>query len=109
MLNANIPQIMISLLISIHIGSEISFLRTILVSGDALIVEEIHEVRHEGVADLSVHFRRNVGSRDFPHTGYAIVIAAGKVIEVVGTTFEEERWEDLRRLARKVEVEKYLF
>jgi sugar/nucleoside kinase (ribokinase family) len=36
-------------------------------------------------------------------------IAAGKVIEVVGTTFEEERWEDLRRLARKVEVEKYLF
>lgn len=36
-------------------------------------------------------------------------IAAGKVIEVVGTTFDEERWEDLRRLVRKVETEKYLF
>ena len=36
-------------------------------------------------------------------------IAAGKVIEVVGTTFDEERWADLRRLAHKVETEKYLF
>ena len=36
-------------------------------------------------------------------------IAAGKVIEVVGTTFDEERWEDLRRLVHKVETEKYLF
>lgn len=36
-------------------------------------------------------------------------IAAGKVIEVVGTTFEEERWIDLRRLVHKVETEKYLF
>lgn len=36
-------------------------------------------------------------------------IAAGKVIEVVGTTFDEERWTDLRRLVRKVETEKYLF
>ena len=36
-------------------------------------------------------------------------IAAGKVIEVVGTTFDEERWNDLRRLVRKVETEKYLF
>ncbi|MBO5235448.1 MAG: adenosine kinase [Alistipes sp.] len=36
-------------------------------------------------------------------------IAAGKVIEIVGTTFDEERWADLRRLVRKVETEKYLF
>ena len=36
-------------------------------------------------------------------------IAAGQVIEVVGTTFDEERWDDLRRLVHKVETEKYLF
>lgn len=36
-------------------------------------------------------------------------IAAGKVIEIVGTTFDEERWNDLRRLVHKVDTEKYLF
>ena len=36
-------------------------------------------------------------------------ITAGKVIEVVGTTFGEDAWEDLFRLVTKVKVEKYLF
>ena len=36
-------------------------------------------------------------------------IAAGKVIEVVGTTFGEEAWEEIFRLVNKVETEKYLF
>lgn len=36
-------------------------------------------------------------------------ITAGKVIEVVGTTFGEEAWEDIFRLVKKVEYEKYLF
>lgn len=36
-------------------------------------------------------------------------IAAGQVIEVVGTTFGQERWDELRRLVSKVETEKYLF
>ena len=36
-------------------------------------------------------------------------IAAGQVIEVVGTTFGQERWDELRRLIHKVETEKYLF
>ncbi len=36
-------------------------------------------------------------------------IAAGQVIEVVGTTFGQERWDELRQLIRKVETEKYLF
>ena len=35
--------------------------------------------------------------------------AAGKVIEIVGTTFDEERWDDLRRLVHKVETENLLF
>lgn len=36
-------------------------------------------------------------------------ITAGKVIEVVGTTFGEEAWKDIYRLVNKVKTEKYLF
>ncbi|MDO4758183.1 MAG: adenosine kinase [Rikenellaceae bacterium] len=36
-------------------------------------------------------------------------ITAGKVIEVIGTTFGEEAWEDIFRLVTKVKTEKYLF
>ena len=36
-------------------------------------------------------------------------ITAGKVIEVVGTTFGEEEWKDVHRLVNKVKNEKYLF
>lgn len=36
-------------------------------------------------------------------------ITAGKVIEVVGTTFGEEAWEDIFRLVEKVKNERYLF
>jgi sugar/nucleoside kinase (ribokinase family) len=36
-------------------------------------------------------------------------ITAGKVIEVVGTTFGDEEWADISRLARRVKSEKYLF
>lgn len=36
-------------------------------------------------------------------------ITAGKVIEVVGTTFGEEAWADIYRLVNKVKNEKYLF
>jgi len=36
-------------------------------------------------------------------------ITAGKVIEVVGTTFGEEAWDEVFRLVEKVKREKYLF
>ena len=36
-------------------------------------------------------------------------ITAGKVIEVVGTTFGEEAWEEIFRLVERVKSEKYLF
>ncbi len=36
-------------------------------------------------------------------------ITAGKVIEVVGTTFGEEAWDDIFRLVKKVRNERYLF
>lgn len=36
-------------------------------------------------------------------------ITAGKVIEVVGTTFGEDAWNDIHRLVSKVKNDKYLF
>ena len=36
-------------------------------------------------------------------------ITAGKVIEVVGTTFGEESWKDIFTLVDRVKTEKYLF
>ena len=36
-------------------------------------------------------------------------IAAGKVIEVVGTTFDEEAWQEIFTLVNRVKTEKYLF
>ena len=36
-------------------------------------------------------------------------IAAGKVIEVVGTTLSQEAWKDMRQLFNRVKIEKYLF
>lgn len=36
-------------------------------------------------------------------------ITAGKVIEVVGTTFGEDEWADIANLVRRVKTEKYLF
>lgn len=36
-------------------------------------------------------------------------IAAGKVIEVVGTTFDEEAWREIFRLREEVRTEQYLF
>ena len=41
--------------------------------------------------------------------GTICAITAGKVIEVVGTTFGEEAWADIHRLVNKVKNEKYLF
>ncbi|MCH5335083.1 MAG: adenosine kinase [Alistipes sp.] len=36
-------------------------------------------------------------------------VTAGKVIEVVGTTFGEEAWREIFRLVRKIKTENYLF
>ena len=36
-------------------------------------------------------------------------ITAGKVIEVVGTTFGDDAWDDIFRLRERVRTEQYLF
>jgi len=46
---------------------------------------------------------------DLRQCGTIGAITAGKVIEVVGTTFGEEAWDDIFRLIRKVRNERYLF
>ena len=51
-------------------------------------------------------FSLGCGGSEGEHLG---AITAGKVIEVVGTTFGEEAWEDIFRLVKKVRNERYLF
>lgn len=46
---------------------------------------------------------------DLRQCGTIGAITAGKVIEVVGTTFGEESWRDIFNLADKVRKERYLF
>ncbi len=46
---------------------------------------------------------------DLRQCGTIGAIAAGKVIEVVGTTFGQEVWHDIHQLVEKVKSEKYLF
>lgn len=46
---------------------------------------------------------------DMAQCGTIGAITAGKVIEVVGTTFAEDVWADIHRLVVKVKSEKYLF
>jgi hypothetical protein len=36
-------------------------------------------------------------------------IAAGKVIEIVGTTLSEEAWSEIETLCNRVRTEQYLF
>ena len=50
-------------------------------AGDALEIEEVDHVGHEFVADLAVQLRGDVGGRELPHTGQAMIIAAGEVAE----------------------------
>ncbi len=46
---------------------------------------------------------------DLRQCGTIGAITAGKVIEVVGTTFGEEAWEEIFRLVKRVKSERYLF
>lgn len=45
----------------------------------------------------------------FRQCGTIGAITAGKVIEVIGTTFGEDVWKDVHKLVERVKTEKYLF
>ena len=74
----------ISLLISIHIGSEISQGGNVFAGRDPLVFKEIQNVRHKLVANDPIQFRRNMDRGDPAHTGQAVFITSGKVSENFG-------------------------
>ena len=68
--------------------------------------------RHDGCRAISTPRGSSQGfatDLSLRQCGTIGAITAGKVIEVVGTTFGEEAWEDISRLVNKVRNEKYLF
>ncbi len=103
--------------------SEICELAVVKIGMRGALIKQGGEVVHVGIMAAAKRVD-TTGAGDFYAAGFLTgmcrglslrqcgtigAIAAGKVIEVVGTTFDEERWQDLRRLVRKVETEKYLF
>ena len=103
--------------------SEMCSLAVVKVGTKGALIKRGSEVVHVGIMAAA---RRvdTTGAGDFYAAGFMSglceglslrqcgtigAMAAGKVIEVVGTTFGEDSWEDLLRMAAKVKTEKYLF
>jgi sugar/nucleoside kinase (ribokinase family) len=103
--------------------SEMCELAIVKIGMQGALIKHGSEVVHVGIMKAA---RRvdTTGAGDFYAAGFLYglsaglslrqcgtigAIAAGKVIEVVGTTFGEEEWADISRLVTKVKTEKYLF
>jgi sugar/nucleoside kinase (ribokinase family) len=103
--------------------SEMCELAIVKIGMQGALIKHGSEVVHVGIMKAA---RRvdTTGAGDFSAAGFLYglssglslrqcgtigAIAAGKVIEVVGTTFGEEEWTDISRLVTKVKTEKYLF
>ncbi len=103
--------------------SEITELAIVKTGMNGALIKNGSEVVHVGIMKAA---RRvdTTGAGDFYAAGFLYglceglslrqcgtigAITAGKVIEVVGTTFGEEEWNDIARLVRRVKTEKYLF
>ena len=103
--------------------SEMCELSVVKVGTRGALIKRGSEVVHVGIMAAA---RRvdTTGAGDFYAAGFMAglceglslrqcgtigAITAGKVIEVVGTTFGEEAWDDLFRLVSKVKTERYLF
>jgi sugar/nucleoside kinase (ribokinase family) len=103
--------------------SEMCELAIVKIGMQGALIKHDSEVVHVGIMKAA---RRvdTTGAGDFYAAGFLYglssglslrqcgtigAIAAGKVIEVVGTTFGEEEWADISRLVTKVKTEKYLF
>ena len=103
--------------------SEMCSLAVVKVGTRGAIIKRGDEVVHVGIMAAAKRVD-TTGAGDFYAAGFMAglceglslrqcgtigAITAGKVIEVVGTTFGEDAWEDLFRLVTKVRTEKYLF
>jgi sugar/nucleoside kinase (ribokinase family) len=103
--------------------SELCPLAIVKIGMNGALIKNGFEVVHVGIMKAA---RRvdTTGAGDFYAAGFLYglceglslrqcgtigAITAGKVIEVVGTTFGEEEWADIARLVAKVKTEKYLF
>lgn len=103
--------------------SEMAELSVVKIGMRGALIKQGNEVVHVGIMAAAKRVD-TTGAGDFYAAGFLAglceglslrqcgtigAITAGKVIEVVGTTFGEEAWDDIFRLVKKVKTEKYLF
>lgn len=103
--------------------SEMTQLAVVKIGTKGALIKQGDEVVHVGIMAAAKRVD-TTGAGDFYAAGFMSglcdglslrqcgtigAITAGKVIEVVGTTFGEEAWDEIFRLVRKVKTEKYLF
>jgi sugar/nucleoside kinase (ribokinase family) len=103
--------------------SEMTDLAIVKTGMNGALIKQGPEVVHVGIMKAA---RRvdTTGAGDFYAAGFMYglteglslrqcgtigAITAGKVIEVVGTTFGDEEWADIARLVERVKTDKYLF
>ncbi len=103
--------------------SEITELAVVKIGIKGALIKQGDEVVHVGIMAAAKRVD-TTGAGDFYAAGFLAglcsglslrqcgtigAITAGKVIEVVGTTFGEEAWQDIFRYVTRVKNEKYLF
>ncbi len=103
--------------------SEMTELAVVKTGMSGALIKNGSEVVHVGIMKAARRID-TTGAGDFYAAGFLYglteglslrqcgtigAITAGKVIEVVGTTFGEEEWNDIARLVKRVKTEKYLF
>lgn len=103
--------------------SELAELAIVKIGIKGALIKHGDEVVHVGIMAAAKRVD-TTGAGDFYAAGFLAglcdglslrqcgtigAITAGKVIEVVGTTFGEDAWEDIHRLVSMVKNEKYLF
>lgn len=103
--------------------SEMASLAVVKIGTKGALIKQGDEVVHVGIMAAAKRVD-TTGAGDFYAAGFMAglcdglslrqcgtigAITAGKVIEVVGTTFGEDAWQDIFRLVTKVKNEKYLF
>lgn len=103
--------------------SELCELAVVKIGMRGALIKQGGEVVHVGIMAAAKRVD-TTGAGDFYAAGFLAglcnglslrqcgtigAVTAGKVIEVVGTTFGEEAWEEIFRLVEKIRNEKYLF
>ena len=103
--------------------SELCDLAVVKIGTKGALIKHCGEVIHVGIMAAAKRVD-TTGAGDFYAAGFLAgmcqgltlrqcgtigAITAGKVIEVVGTTFGEEAWNEIFRLVERVKHEKYLF